>query len=164
MHANDEIRSYSSQNLVVVHWTDTVDTANKAMRDRSIRHLPVVNDAGTIVGILSDRDVQRAMRPTSPPEVDPDALVIDFMSRPVVAIDRKATIKEAARRMIEKKISALIVTSGEFAIGVITTDDLLEAIMNEHDDFLSETKKKLTSVLIGSPVGRIVQSLADVGI
>ncbi|RMH42129.1 MAG: CBS domain-containing protein, partial [Deltaproteobacteria bacterium] len=47
--------------LITMKPTDTVVHADVDMRLANIRHIPVVDDRGKLVGILSNRDVLRAL-------------------------------------------------------------------------------------------------------
>jgi signal-transduction protein with cAMP-binding, CBS, and nucleotidyltransferase domain len=66
--------------------------------------------------------------------------------------------------MLDRKISALVVTRDHQAIGIVTTEDLLEAFINDHKSTLSEVKDKIVGAIYRSPVGSIIQSLANAGI
>ena len=44
-----------------------VSTADQMMHDKSIRHLPVVTEQQTLVGVLTDRDVRQAEASDAPP-------------------------------------------------------------------------------------------------
>ncbi|MFD1599991.1 CBS domain-containing protein [Halobellus rarus] len=58
-------------------------------------------------------------------------LVRDVMSTPLVTISPKATLVEAATRMREENVSALLVPTTELAI--VTSTDVLDAVAAERD-------------------------------
>jgi acetoin utilization protein AcuB len=96
------------------------------MRERRIRHLPVVQ-AGHLVGILSDRDI--LLRSTA--DLDGNAIaprdpVALAMTPAPVTCGPDANVSELARTMVERKIDAIPVvgTSGSL-IGLVTSSDLL---------------------------------------
>ena len=100
------------------------------MTSNSTRHIPVVDDTGSIVGMISDRDAKKAMifdqadwtsGKTPQPEFDPNALTRDYMSWPVVTINESSSVREAAKLMLEKKISALILLRSDIAVAIVTT-------------------------------------------
>ena len=86
-----------SRKLITVGMSDSMRKAYQMMQEHRIRHLPVLDAEGVIIGILSDRDTRRAMRPQKEPlfsegaiiEFDPKLSVQHFMSWPVK--DRKST-------------------------------------------------------------------------
>lgn len=49
--------SFMTENPVTVKESDLITTAMEKMRELNIRHLPVVNDEGKVVGIISFRDI-----------------------------------------------------------------------------------------------------------
>ena len=127
-----------SKKLVTVRLDDSVRTAYQIMQDRRIRHLPVSDGRGEIVGILSDRDLQRAMTPKAElcrdfddaVEFSESFLVKDFMTWPVRAVSKDVLIEEVARRMLREKVSAfLVMDHGHIAAGIVTTDDLLKLLI-----------------------------------
>lgn len=105
---------------------------------RKIHHLPVVKD-GTLVGILSDHDVRRAMALDSIARVtEPDERMRlmenfdagDIMNSNVETTTPTATLGQAAKQMIDNKIGALpVVEAGKLA-GIITETDLLRSCLN----------------------------------
>ena len=176
------VRTQASRDLFVVPWTASLQSAFNIMLDKKIRHLPVVHDDGSIIGILSERDLERAMTidqadffsaRAPQAEFDPNGLVRDFMSWPVETIDESYPLKEAAQIMINKKISALLVTASGVATGIVTTEDLLRAfILNEGlaEEPSSVEKAGLSNQdsveasLYASPIGSLAQLLANAGI
>ena len=98
---------------------------------RGIRHLPVL-DGERLVGIVSDRDLKRAMAsPATSLETHElrylldHVLVREIMTGGVITVRPTAPIEEAARLMVLEKIGALPVTEGERLIGILTETDLL---------------------------------------
>jgi CBS domain-containing protein len=167
------VRDLASKNLIAVHWLDSLDRAYALMTTRGIRHLPVSDDDGNIVGLISDRDFQRAMQIDQPqfasgyvaqPTFDQNTAVRDFMSWPVEAISETASVGDAAKLMIDKKISALLVTRGQAVAGILTTEDLLRALLSSTEGKAQRAIESLESAFVRSPVGPIAASLGNAGI
>src|SRR5687768_1584204 len=85
-----------STDIVTAHLMDDLKIAYSRLLENSIRHLPVTDDAGTVVGIISDRDFQRAMWPVQntrsrdenvKPIFRAGAVVGDYMSWPVLTVN-----------------------------------------------------------------------------
>jgi acetoin utilization protein AcuB len=121
---------------------DTVRDARKRMRTRGIRHLPVV-DGGRVVGMLSDRDVR--ISDTHLEDIaGPDDLarvageqrtVREVMSTPVHVVTEDATVDEAARLMLSRRVSAVpVVTEHGELLGLLTTTDCLLAFLAPRAD------------------------------
>ena len=157
------LKDYTTHDLILVHWRDSMARAYGLLNSASIRHLPVVDDQGGIVGIISDRDFYRAMQ-NDWQEFEIGSIVRNFMSWPVEAIDENHSVADAARMMLDKKISSLIVTRGSKAVGIVTNEDLLRALLVYSEGLLGDLKNEVRSVFANSTIGQIAQRLADAGI
>lgn len=122
-----------TRKLVTVRECDSIRTAYQVMKEKQIRHLPVCDLMGTVVGILSDRDIHRAIEPSSfdTVQIDPEYLVRDFMSFPVESVHADAPVREVAKTLLDRKVSAVLVeTQQRRIIGIITTDDLIQYLVD----------------------------------
>ncbi len=54
-----KVKDAMAKNVITINISDTYTTANKLIRDRNIRHLPVVNVDGKLVGVVSVRDLRK---------------------------------------------------------------------------------------------------------
>ena len=85
-----------------------------------VRHLPVIDGEGALVGMLSDRDV-RPLEFSSANEP-----VVSVMSSNVVAIEEEDDAEDAVDLMLENKIGAVPVIDGEgVLVGIISYVDVL---------------------------------------
>ena len=110
------------------------DTAGEALamcRERRIRHLPVL-EGGSLVGIVSDRDLRSA----TPAFGDParatalaEVRVGDVMVREVVTAAPEDPIDAAANTMREEKINCLPVLEGDQLVGIVTSSDVMESLV-----------------------------------
>ena len=112
--------------------TTTVDKARRLMREHRIRHLPVT-DGDRLVGIVSDRDVRRALGRQAATTGAAESIsrrrpVSEVMTADPETVDSSALLDEAARRMIRGKIGALPVTEAGKLVGIITETDILNAL------------------------------------
>ncbi len=153
----EHVDAITNTNLVAVLATASVDFALSVMKEKRFRHLPVVNERGNIVGIVSQKDLDFCAG------LD-DVTVLDVMSTPVQTIQEKARLKEAVFKILENKISSLLVINEEQkAVGIITTDDLLwhfgSALKDEE-----KAKESLFNFSNLQLVGEIANRLSLVGI
>ncbi|MCI0402164.1 MAG: CBS domain-containing protein [Acidobacteria bacterium] len=126
------VRDIMTPNITTIEHDAKLLDAVLMLRSSGFRHLPVVKD-GQLVGLLSDRDVQRAA-PSMFGEVSPEEYNRIFETTPVSRVMVKepqtATvdmpIPEAVGIMHQNKYGALpVVDSGGRLAGIITTTDLL---------------------------------------
>jgi acetoin utilization protein AcuB len=164
---------FMSKKLVTIVPKESLVVAWKIMREKRIRHLPVVDADQSIIGILTDRDLQRAIHTEFDQSGDvrytierfaPQESAQDYMSSPVRFVAADTPLITVATQMVEQKISSLIVTDNDEATGIITTDDLLWALIRMLDNEKEPGIKKLVSSLMVSPVGEIAHRLSNVGI
>lgn len=145
------VKRCMSTHLITIGWNETMESAYKRMHLKKVRHLPVSNDLGEIIGMLSDRDVQRAMiseikRPhgqliaDESIAFDEEKRVRDYMSWPAKTIDQLADLRLAAERMIQEKVSSFLVVrqlkSSAKAVGILTAEDMLKVLI----ELLTEPK------------------------
>ena len=106
------------------------------MHYEKIRHIPVVNKRSEVIGIVSDRDLYKALGPKNNSNVIEDGgdkaamhvlpqKVRHIMHRAVLTINPNEHITDAAAIMAKHRIGALpVVKDGKLA-GIVTTTDLL---------------------------------------
>jgi acetoin utilization protein AcuB len=107
------------------------------MKTRRLRHLPVVDHGGRLVGIVTDRDLRQvafgpALRRRLPDlaETLKTLTVQEIMTRGVVTVRPSTEIREAARLMHARKIGALPVVDGDRVVGILTESDILRALQS----------------------------------
>jgi len=100
-------------------------------RMNRIRHLPVL-EGRRLVGVISDRDL-RAATPALGDLARAEALdrirVADQMTRDVTTAGPEDPIEDAAMAMYERKIGCLPVVDGEDLVGILTTSDVMRALV-----------------------------------
>jgi acetoin utilization protein AcuB len=116
---------------------DMIDRVFFLLHYEKIRHLPVVEN-GTVVGIVTDRDLYKALGPKSRSKgvesMDGETAlhviprkVRNIMRRGVLTISPDDNAGKAATLMGKKKIGALPVLKNEKLAGIITATDILLA-------------------------------------
>lgn len=106
------------RSLVIITPTATIDEARRTMAAHSIRHLPVVDDAGRLVGLVSQTDVLVAGNGSAGP-------VSDIMVREVDTVDERSNVHHVALLMFRRKRSCLPVTREGELQGIVTDADFL---------------------------------------
>lgn len=116
--------------------TATAVEAAAEMQRLGLRHLPVVDAAGRLVGILSDRDLRGPMIGTAHdrPVLEPTTPVATLMTRDVVTAAPTDELGKVARRIIEHRIGAVpIVDAAGIPQGIISYVDVLRRLADEAD-------------------------------
>lgn len=115
----------------------TLLDAMRFLRDHGVRHIPVVDGHGALVGVLTDRDVKRAT-PSALlgdqrqvwDEVVGGTQVSKIMTRDVITGEPGTPLRDAVRRFVEDKIGCVPVVERGKVVGIVTAHDLLK-VMHE---------------------------------
>lgn len=127
-----------SGDVTTIRATESCQEAVARMYRAKIRHLPVVDASGRLVGVVTDRDLRhRLFAPaifatigSVPVEKLLAAVpVSEIMSAPVVTARADDELETAARLMLEDKVGSLPVIDGGRVVGIITETDLLRRIV-----------------------------------
>lgn len=118
---------------VVIGPDATVHEAELMLKSYRISGLPVTAD-GSVVGVISQTDLLNARSSELIGANWERVKVRHLMSRPAVTVHLGTTITRAARLMLEQHIHRLVVVDEEGApVGVLTSTDLLRALLPEED-------------------------------
>lgn len=171
--SNHVVGEQMTKSLVTTKDSDTLESAHRLMFINKIRHLPVRDKKGEIVGILSDRDLQRAMESKisdafgfklESVKFPENAKVFDYMSWPVKTFSKDTDVKLVLQNMLNEKVSAYLITDGTEIEGIVTTDDFLHLLFKLLDNE-DEPKTYILADVLSNPIfGRFGQIVSDAGI
>ena len=137
----NKTQAYMTKRPVTVNADETMRNAWALMQEKGFRHLPVIDARGAVIGILSDRDIQRAMTVTRRNQIEqeitlaPDLLVRDYMSWPVYVVNESTSIRKVVEEMLTQKVSAFLVEDNIGRVkGIITTDDILKVFLDKTEE------------------------------
>jgi len=118
------VGQFMATDLFTVRPDDIVDFAASLMEWRYVRHVPVEDDAGRLLGLISHRQLLRLIARGLDKETGP-VMVRDIMRPDPKAIGPETTTVEAIRLMRENKLSCLPVTENGKLVGLVTEYDLI---------------------------------------
>jgi len=129
------VRDWMTPDPITAPPTMTLPSALEVMAQHSIRRLPVV-DKGRLVGIVTRGDL-RSGQPSQATSLSffeihylLERVTLDrLMTRNPVTVADDATITEAARLMLQHKISGLPVMKGGHLVGIITESDIFRLVV-----------------------------------
>lgn len=142
------VRDWMTPNPITIDPKTTIPEAHKLMKQSRIRRLPVVEN-GKVVGILTLGDIREA----SPSDATSLSifelnyllarLTVDrVMTRDPLCIDANATIREAARLLLENKIGSLPVLDGDKLVGIITESDIFRVLVQEFEPLTTNGRSR----------------------
>lgn len=143
-----QVRAWMNAPEFTVRPEATVEDAFATMRREDIRHLLVVDADDTLVGVVTDRDLRRPdgstddlMSVRAMYVMGDDLKVADVMTSDPMVVAPDDLTAQAAKIMVENKFSCLPVVADDEVVGIITTTDLLAALVNEMDPVAIEARE-----------------------
>lgn len=104
---------------------ETIDNCLEFMFEKGIRHLPITNHLGQLVGFVSDRDLLEKTK-----SYEKEMPVSDAMIKRVLVGSPGAEIRQVTKVLLEERIGCLpIVNDDNYPIGIITRSDLLRLLL-----------------------------------
>lgn len=125
-----------SHPVITAYPETSLEEALGRMRKEHIHRLPIVNRRGELVGIISERDIFRALPSEATTlsvweqqEAVHKLTVQRYMIQEVITVDEDAPIEEAACLMVDNHVSGLPVTREGRMTGIITETDLFKVFL-----------------------------------
>lgn len=116
-HLDLKVSDLMTTSLMTINASEPLSEAKVDMEMGLVHHLPVVDDRGRLVGIVSDRDIIRR---------SDKKRVCDVMSRDLVTTRPDSPAHLAASMMLEFRIGSVPVVDDDGAlVGVVTLTDFL---------------------------------------
>jgi len=133
-------RDIMASPVVTLPLTTSLAQAWELVKDKRFRHIPIQSRNGALVGMLSDRDLSRGTVESALIGIKGSAYlgqvtIEAYVSHPVLVAAPEATLPAIARVLLEERIGAIPVVSGEKELlGMITRSDILRVIVS-HPNF-----------------------------
>jgi acetoin utilization protein AcuB len=175
------VKDRMTRNPVTITPDTPFPQALRIIRESRFRHLPVVDEKGRAVGIVTEADLLRAS-PSSASSLSiyemnyllANLSIREVMSSPPITVPDDAPLEEAARTMVENSIGCLLVmhddpstvseaASGQALVGVITETDIFKGFV----EVLSGKEASLRITLrvpdVPGELARLTRVIADLG-
>jgi acetoin utilization protein AcuB len=130
------VRDRMSRNPITTFPAASVSDALQVMRGSKVRQLPVLNDKGQLVGIVSLEDLLRVSpSPATSLSVYELTYLLDklkveeVMTRDVITVTEDVALEEAGRIMTDSKISGVPVLRDGELVGIITESHLFSVLV-----------------------------------
>ncbi|NIM27912.1 MAG: CBS domain-containing protein [Gammaproteobacteria bacterium] len=135
------VKDFMSTQVVSAPVGTPVNVAYELMRDGGFRHLPVLNNKGKLVGIISERDLRGVGAFFKDAESGVDEFLVtepttveNIMVREPITVTPDTTVSAAVKIIRDKRIGALIVMQGEEMVGILSYLDVLDAAEREQEE------------------------------
>ncbi len=135
--------------VVTVQPEDTLRDAVDKMDLYQVSGLPVVDEEGRLVGVITEHDIIRELLPQRGESQTEESyraewldlrtraarvrgmLVKQAMTSNVIAVDENTDVLEAAAIMLQKKVKRLPVTAEGKLVGIISRIDICQAVLED---------------------------------
>jgi CBS domain-containing protein len=118
-------RQIMSNGVITLLEDQTVNDAWELINQRHFRHVPVINQKGKMVGIVSDRGISKALI-----EGNGKLSLHSVMAHPVVSGAPETEVSHIAKVFIEHRIGSMpILDEHEKLVGIITRSDILRTLV-----------------------------------
>ena len=165
-----------SEEVVTVDEGTSVGRVINLFREHGISRIPVLDDAGTLSGMVTThdivdvvvRDMDKATRGDRAGDVDRilDIPVYDVMNSPVETAAVSETVRAAVERMFEHDFDGLAVTPADddrTVVGVVTKTDVLRALTFTEEDHMDVqiTNIDLLDTISRREIRQEIEGVAD---
>jgi CBS domain-containing membrane protein len=133
-----EVRDLMTDHVFTVGPLDDLESVYELLDAHHVRHVPVVDRDGDIVGLVTQRDLARhalGAQEDLPLSMQQEILrrrrVREIMATEVDTVEPDESLKLAAEMLIENKIGCLPVVEGEHLVGILTESDFVRHYAKE---------------------------------
>ena len=144
-----QINQIMSKEVITVNMDTSLETVSRIFNEKRFHHLLVV-ESNKLYGVISDRDVFKALSPflNTMAEQNRDLNTLkkrahQLMSRDLITITKEESVEDAVKLLLRHNISCLPVLSSEGRIeGIVTWKDLLFAYAYRYEYAHSDIARK----------------------
>ena len=126
--------------LETLNINDSMGRARELMAERHIRHIPIIDDDGRFVGLLTQRDVLAntisllaGIDSKEQHSIEHNIPVEQIMTRDIATVGDDLSLKHAAGYLIDHKYGCLPVLKEGVLIGIVTETDFMKMVIHMLD-------------------------------
>ena len=127
-----EVRDLMTERVYALQPHDDLEALYDLMDTHHVRHVPIVDRDGDLVGLITHRDLARSVlgaQEMLPLSMQQEILrrrnVREIMATEVETVEPDENLKTAAGLLLENKIGCLPVVEGEHLVGILTESDFV---------------------------------------
>src|SRR5271165_6263218 len=131
-----DVRSIMTARVVTVEMDDRLDVVKQIFDTLKFHHLLVVDDHKKLIGVVSDRDLLKALSPyvggaaeTARDSATLNKRVHQIMSRNPLTLQPQAQVADAVQLFLNQRISCIPIVDLEFKpVGILSWRDVLKSL------------------------------------
>ncbi len=131
MLAKITVADYMSKRLVTVAKDNDVVDAVKKLLEHQITSAPVVDEAGRLLGMFSEKDVMNVVLEAAYNQ-SMTGKVGDFMTKEIISVDAESSIVDLAEKFKQTSVRSFPVLEDHELVGIVSRTDVLKALASIH--------------------------------
>jgi CBS domain-containing protein len=170
-----KVRDLMSTDVVVVRPDAGVRDVAALLRDRGVSGVPVVDDDGHVLGVVSQADIlARIAGPAATRLIGSILLDVEriepkrtartageAMSAPASVIQEDCPLGEAAERMVRDGVKRLPVVRAGKLVGIVTRSDLMRAFLRSDEEIADDVRESVLRTFLGLSAGEASVHVQD---
>jgi len=161
------VKDIMTRTVYSVRTVDSIELAAKLLADRQITAAPVYDEAGELVGMVSEGDLLWHRVPADPTAhlrpvtggADRPHTVADVMSGAPLTTWPDADVADVAQAMLDSEVRSLPVLEDDVVVGIVSRRDILRTVVRTDDVVEREVQQRLDEY--GGGPGRWVATVHD---
>jgi CBS domain-containing protein len=144
------VREIMTKSVLTAQPGVPVGKAAELLAYRGFSAMPVVDENGDLIGIVSEADLIRNRFPGAfagdesvAPERRPAKTVGEVMTSPVTGVSHDADVSELAKLMVDDKRRCVPIVDGRRLVGVVTRRDMLRMLSRSDSDVATDVRRHL---------------------
>mgnify|MGYP001192252037 FL=1 len=116
--------------LITLQETETISSAVEKLTEYNIGAIPIINEAKELTGILSERDIVKALakRPFSKLY---ESSIKELMTSPVISCDKSILSDSLMELMTKNKIRHVPILEKKEPIGIVSIGDVVKRLLEK---------------------------------
>ncbi|MDG1715791.1 CBS domain-containing protein [Lacinutrix sp.] len=139
MKKRTQVSTIMTENVITLNHTDSLERAEELFKKNNIRHIPVVS-GDAIIGMLSYTDLLRISFADAIDENEDNVETVIYnmftieqvMAKNLTTVSSTTLIKEVAEILSKKEFHALPVVDNTKLVGIVTTTDLINYLLEQY--------------------------------
>jgi len=131
MLAKITVADYMSKRLVTLTKDNDVVDAVKKLLDHKITGAPVVDQAGRLLGMFSEKDVMNIVLEAAYNQ-SMTGKVGDYMTKETISVDAESSIVDLAEKFQQTSVRSFPVFQDHELVGIVSRTDVLRALASIH--------------------------------
>ncbi|MBS4195042.1 acetoin utilization AcuB family protein [Lederbergia citri] len=126
------VEQVMKKDVITLSPDDSIRTAIHLMREKNIRHLPLLNNEKKLIGLVTDRDIKSATPVFTDSEKMNEQLEMPLstiMMTNIITGNPLDFVEEVAVIFYDQKIGCLPILNNGELVGIITSTDLLHTLV-----------------------------------